>query len=131
MPFYQRRDGGSCRVMGPQHGNKLALGDGLPTTMPPVATMNPAGRYFELRLQDYREPGGAPQYNAIVRVPFDLPGWERPVYSEKAEFSPWAELQVQIDPSDQQVKLYSGSWSGDGHDVHSTVVFRTGIVFVP
>jgi hypothetical protein len=131
MPYYQRRDGGSCRVMGAMYGNKLAIGDGLPTTMPPVATMNPAGRYFEVRLQDYRGPGGAPAYNAVVQVPFDLPGWEKPDYSERAQFSPWAELHVQVDPSDYKVKLYMGSWSGDGHDVNSIVVFRTGIIFYP
>jgi len=131
MPYYQRRDGGSCRVMGEMHGNKLSVGDGLTTPMPPVATMNPAGRYFEVRLQDYRGPGGAPAYNAVVQVPFDLPGWEKPAYSERAQFSPWAELQCQVDPSDNQVKIYSGSWSGDGHDVNSVVVFRTGILYIP
>jgi hypothetical protein len=117
--------------MGPMMGDKLAIGDGLSTVMPPVVTMNPNDRHFDVRLQDFREPGGGPQYNAVVTIPFDLPGWEKPGYSAESVFKPWANIQAQVDPSDLQLKIYMGAWSGDGHAVNSVVVFRTGVLYHP
>lgn len=130
MAYYERRHGGSMRIMGPMSGDKLAVGDGLPTPMPPVATMDPATRVFEVRLQAFQDPYGL-IYNRVEVVPFDVPGYQRPPYSTADIFSPWAQLAVQVDPSDSQVKLYMGAWSGDGRAVHSAAVFRSGIFWVP
>lgn len=130
MPIYERRHGGTMRIMGPMAGDKLALGDGLPTPMPPVATMDPNWRVFEVRLQAFRGPDG-PRYNVAESVPFDVPGYEQPPYSTVSVFRPWAQMAVQVDPSDLQVKIYMGAWSGDGREMHSACVFRTGIYYVP
>lgn len=130
MPFYERRNAGSCRVMGEMRGDKLGVSDGLTTTMPVVATMDPASRRFVLTLQALKAGVGV-IYNATEYVPFDLPGWVTPPYSAVQRFEPWAQLAVQVDPSDSQIKVYMGAWSGDGKAVHSLCVFRAGLFFVP